>query len=190
MAIVARARDSVAQPPLRINCDRQSSPSVWISEILNRSRGASGDKVQQHLVGATLKARYPNLEIPNFAEHAADLQTKRTGDFPLERVSYHVTATDGKEAILRCQENVETGVASVLLVPRQHLASAAWRAEDEGIADRISILAIEDFITQNIIELSTERGEDFFTTLRVIVSEYNRRLEEVETDMSLKIEIQ
>ena len=39
------------------------------------------------------------------------------------------------------------------------------------------------------IELSTERSEDFFKTLQAIIEEYNRRLEAVETDMSLKIEI-
>jgi hypothetical protein len=188
--LVAKARDWLARQPLKVNCDRQSSPSAWVAEILSKARGRSGGKVEQHLVGAKLKTRHPNVEIPNFPGHAADMQTKRSGDFPLERVSYHVTATDGKEAISRCKENVETGVHPVLLVPRQHLARASWRAENEGIADRISVLAIEDFITQNIIEMSTETGEDFFTTLRAIVSEYNRRLEEVETDLSLKIEVQ
>lgn len=190
MTMVARAKDSVGRQSLTISCDRQSSPLVWISEILSKTRGSSRDTVQHCLVGATLEARHPNLEVPNFPGHAADVQTKRSGDFPLETVSYHVTATDGKEAIPRCKDNVETGVHPVLLVPRQHLARASWRAENEGIANRISILAIEDFITQNIIEMSTETGEDFFTTLRTIVSEYNRRLEEVETDLSLKIEVQ
>lgn len=109
---------------------------------------------------------------------------------PLQPVSYHVTATSGKEAILRCKENIESGVHPVLLVPREHLAIAVLRASDEGIANRISILAIEDFITQNVIELSTERGEDFFKTLQAIVTAYNKRLEEVETDMSLRIELQ
>jgi hypothetical protein len=89
----------------------------------------------------------------------------------------------------RCKDNLESGVHPVLLVPRKHMANARLRADDEGIGERTSILAIEDFITQNIIELSTERHEDFFKTLQAIINEYNKRLEEVETDMSLKIEI-
>jgi len=162
---------------------------IWISSILEKAQGKSGGKVEQHLVGAKLKERHPKVAVPNHPGHAGDLQTKRSGDFPLEFVSYHVTATDGKEAIPRCKDNLESGVHPVLLVPRRHLEKARIRAEVAGVAERTSILAIEDFITQNIIELSTERKEDFFTTLRTIIAEYNRRLEEVETDMSLKIEI-
>ena len=63
------------------------------------------------------------------------------------------------------------------------------RADVAGIRHRVSILAIEDFITQNIIEMSTCEKQDFFFTLRSIIDVYNRRLEEVETDMSLKIEL-
>jgi hypothetical protein len=185
----AEAQRWLAREPIKVSCNRQLSPTAWIESILQKGRGKSGGKVEQHLVGAKLKERHPKLNVPNYPGHAADLQTKRTGDFTLESVSYHVTATDGKEAILRCKDNIESGVHPVLLVPRQYLDKAQWRAKDEGIFERTSILAIEDFITQNIIELSTERGQDFFKTLQAIIAEYNRRLEEVETDMSLKIEI-
>lgn len=187
--LVVEAQKWLQREPIKVNCDRHLSPTKWISAILEKAHGKSGGKVEQHLVGAKLKERYPNLEIPNYPGHAADLQTNRSGDFTLASVSYHVTATDGKEAIPRCKDNLESGVHPVLLVPRKHMANARLRADDEGIGERTSILAIEDFITQNIIELSTERHEDFFKTLQAIINEYNKRLEEVETDMSLKIEI-
>src|SRR5271157_286587 len=188
--MVLQAQDWLARQPIKISCDRQLSPSAWIADILGKARGKSGGRVEQHLVGAKLKKRHPQIEVPNYPGHAADAQTKRSGDFPLGKISYHVTATDGKEAIPRCKENAETGIHPVLLVPKQNVQKALRRAEAEGVSGRISILAIEDFITQNIIELSTERHSDFFTTLQGIIEEYNRRLEEVETDMSLKIEIQ
>lgn len=187
--LVVEAQTWLKRQPIKVSCDRQLSPTSWVSAILEKARGKSGGKVEQHLVGAKLKERYPKLEIPNYPGHAGDLQTNRSGDFPLAHVSYHVTATDGKEAIARCKDNLESGIHPVLLVPRQQIANARLRADYEGIGERTSILAIEDFITQNVIELSTERGEDFFKTLQGIISEYNRRLEEVETDMSLKIEI-
>lgn len=188
--LVAEAHKWLAKQPIKINCDRQLSPTSWITSILEKAQGRSGGKVEQHLVGAKLKTRHTNIHVPNHPGHAGDFQTKRSGDFPLEFVSYHVTATDGKEAMPRCKENVESGIHPVLLVPRRHLDKARTRAEVEGIGERASILAIEDFITQNVIELATERNEDFFTTLQTIIAEYNRRLEEVETDMSLRIEIQ
>jgi uncharacterized protein DUF4928 len=187
--LLDQARKWLTQQPIKVNCDRQQSPTMWVSSILDKAQGRSGGKVEQHLIGAKLKERHPKVNVPNYPGHAADLQTKRTGDFPIDKVSYHVTATDGKEAIPRCKDNIESGIHPVLLVPRKSLANAHVRAEVEGIAGRVSILGIEDFITQNVIELSTERQEDFFTTLQAIITEYNRRLEEVETDMSLKIEL-
>ena len=41
----------------------------------------------------------------------------------------------------------------------------------------------------NIIELATEENKDFFGVLQDIVQIYNRRLAEVETDLSLRIEV-
>lgn len=185
----AEANLWLSKQPIKISCDREQSPAVWIASIFEKARGRSGGIVEQHLVGAKLQRRHPDIRVPNHPSHAADLQTGRTGDFTLKETSYHVTATDGKEAIQRCKENIESGVHPVLLVPRQLLVRASVHAENAGIQNRLSLLALEDFITQNIIELSTAGQADFFATLKTIVDEYNRRLEEVETDLSLKIEI-
>jgi len=174
---------------LRLRCDRQQSPAAWIDSILKRAVLRPGGVAEVHLIGATLQQRHPGIVIPNNPGHAADAQTRRSGDFPLQTVSYHVTATDGKEAVGRCKENVETGVHPILLVPKRYAEKANVYAEIAGIQDRVSILAIEDFITQNIIEMSTHQQQDFFSTLKAIIDEYNRRLEDVETDMSLKIEL-
>jgi len=175
--------------PLSLACHRQQSPAVWVASILEWAERRPEELIEQQLVGATLQRRHPNIKVPNHPGHAADLQTHRTGDFTLRNVSYHVTATDGKEAVQRCKQNLDAGVHPVLLVPRQFLVKANIHAENAGIQKRLSVLALEDFITQNIIELSTNEQADFFAILKAIVEEYNRRLEEVETDMSLKIEL-
>jgi hypothetical protein len=78
----------------------------------------------------------------------------------------------------------------VLVVPREKEGHARALAEDEGIGSRITILTLEDFIAGNVIEISTEKQTDFFATLKDIVEEYNRRIEEAETDMALKIDLQ
>lgn len=181
--------DRLGGVPLRPQCDRGHSPGAWIDSILTAAELRSCGVVERHLVGATLQRRYPDITIPNNLGDAGDTQTGRSGDFPLKNVSYHVTATDGKEATERCKQNIESGVHPVLLVPRRHLEKAKARADVVGIEQRVSILAIEDFITQNIIEMSTHQQQDFFSTLKAIIDEYNRRLEEAETDMSLKIEL-
>lgn len=187
--LASHAHAWLGRQPIKVSCDRQQSPASWIASILDKAKGRSGGVVEQHLVGAKLQQRHPGIVVPNNPGHAADAQTGRSGDFPLKEVSYHVTATDGKEATERCKQNIEAGVHPVLLVPRRYLEKARVRTEIEGIEHRVSILAIEDFITQNIIEMSTNHEQDFFSTLKAIVDEYNRRLEEAETDMSLKIEV-
>jgi hypothetical protein len=181
--------DRLGGVPLKQRCDRCQSPAAWIDSILNAAELRSLGVVERHLVGATLQQRHPGIVVPNNPGHAGDAQTGRSGDFPLKDVSYHVTATDGKEATERCKQNIGAGVHPVLLVPRRYLENARVRADVAGIQDRVSILAIEDFITQNIIEMSTSQQKDFFSTLKAIIDEYNRRLEEVETDMSLRIEL-
>lgn len=187
--LVAKAQEWLSRQPIRVSCDRQQSPATWITAILDKAKGRSGGVVEQHLVGAKLQRRHPEIHVPNHPGHAADAQTGRSGDFPLQNVSYHVTATDGKEAMERCKQNAETGVQPVLLVPQRQVQKAKFYAEIAGIQGRVSILAIEDFITQNIIEISTQQQQDFFSTLKAIVDEYNYRLERAETDMSLKIEL-
>jgi len=175
---------------LKINCDRQDSPSFWVHSILRESEGKSGGKVEQHLVGAKLQKRHPRRAIPNHPGHAGDTQTGRHGDFDVDLMSYHVTANPGRDVIRKCKENVESNRHAVLVVPREREVHARALAEVEGIGSRITILALEDFIAGNVIEISTENQTDFFATLKDIIEEYNRRIEEAETDMALKIDLQ
>jgi hypothetical protein len=53
----------------------------------------------------------------------------------------------------------------------------------------LAIISIESFVAINIIELAIEEKKDFFRVLQEIVNVYNKRLEEVETDLSLQIEV-
>ena len=175
---------------LKVSCDRHDAPSFWIHSILKESEGKSGGKVEQHLVGAKLQKRHPGRKIPNHPGHAGDAQTGRYGDFDVGSNSYHVTANPGKDVIRKCKENVEANRHPVLVVPKEKEAHARSIAEFEGIGNRITILALEDFIGENVIEISIENQRDFFATLREIIEEYNRRVEEAETDMALKIDLQ
>lgn len=174
---------------LKIDCDRQNSPAFWIGSILESARGRSGGKVEQHLVGAKLEYRHPNVEVPNFPGHAADAQTKRPGDFAIGTTCYHVTATPGRDVVQKCNANLKQGFHPVLLVPRNQVEKARHIAEDQGMEQRMTILGIEDFIALNIIEMSVGEQQAFVDTLKKIVEKYNRRLEEVETDLSLKIDL-
>lgn len=188
--LVALAHRWLNRQHLKVNCDRQLSPAAWIQGILGEAKSKSGGKVEQHLVGAKLAVRFPDEQVPNHPSHAGDVQTGRAGDFVLGSTCYHVTAAPGGHVVEKCKANLGAGLHPVLLAPRgEPVTKARHLAEDKGIADRITVLAIEDFIALNIIEMSMGEQREFVGVLRKIIEKYNKRLEEVETDLSLKIEI-
>lgn len=183
------AREWLGRQNLKIACDRAASPSFWVRQILEAGKGKSKGKVEQHLVGAKLAERFPKMRIPNHPGHAGDEQTKRFGDFDVIKQAIHVTVVPGRSVAVKCKSNINSGKLPILLVPRDQMGRAQFLLEQEEVLDRTMLLAIEDYISQNIIEMAAERGEDYFTVLESIVIEYNRRVEEVETDMALKIDL-
>jgi hypothetical protein len=141
-------------------------------------------------VGAKLAERHPDHEIPNNPGHAGDLQTGRAGDFVLGSTAYHVTAAPALAVIDRCRANLAAGLHPFLLVPRDQVDRARHLAEAQEVSERVTIAAIEEFVGQNIIELSLGDQRAFVDILKAIIERYNSRLEAVETDLSLKIEIE
>ena len=69
-------------------------------------------------------------------------------------------------------------------------AKAVHLAEEIGIEKKLSVRAIEDFIGENIVEMANDARSDYLTIMRAVILSYNKRLEAVETDMSLRIEIE
>lgn len=188
--LTALAHEWLGRQHLKISCDRQHSPVAWIGSILGQAKERSGGRVEQHLVGAKLERRFPNERIPNNPGNAGDLQTGRAGDFSLGTTVYHVTVAPARAVIEKCAENLGAGLHPVLLVPRDAVNKAVHVAEDLGLDKRVTIVAIEDFVALNIVEMSVGRDAEFANTLKSIITVYNRRLGEVETDLSLKIEIE
>lgn len=188
-ALAEKARAWLRRRSLKLALDRKHSPSAWIRVILEGAKGRSGGVVEQHLVGAKLEKRFADIPIPNYPAHAADAQTERPGDFAVQNIVYHVTGTPGRSVIQKCAANLKQGQHPILLVPQDQEYKASALADDEGIGKQISIISIENFLALNIIELSTGEEVDFFHILQDIIAIYNRRLQEVETDLSLQIDV-
>ena len=129
------------------------------------------------------------MDIPNHPAHAGDRQTERAGDFAISQLVYHVTSAPSRDVLQKCVRNIRVGLYPILLIPREQENKARILAQDEGIDKELTIISIEDFVALNIIELATEESKDFFSVLKEIVEIYNRRLAEVETDLSLRIEV-
>lgn len=187
--LVAHANRWLARQHIKIYCDIGHSPSAWIQSILAQSRDRSGGKVEQHLVGAKLEERHPGISIANHPANAGDRQTGREGDFVVGSTAYHVTAAPGRDVIKRCEVNLAAGVHPVLLVPKTLVPQTILRAENEELGARITVIAIEDFLALNIIEMTAGDQLSFRAKLASIIERYNRRLREAETDQSLSIDL-
>lgn len=172
-------------PPIH----RHASPVHWIAEILLAAEGRSRGIVEQHLVGAKLERRFPALLIPNNPAHAADRQTARNGDFELGALVFHVTANPTRAVIEKCGANVRDGLRPLLIVPNSQKTRAQILAEEAALHHALTILALEDFLALNIIELAGEHNRDFYGVFADIIAIYNRRLTAVETELSLTIEL-
>lgn len=176
-------------PRSELDLNKTHSPQVWVETILDCASGHSSEIVEQQLVGAKLARRFKGMEIANHPAHAADRQTERVGDFAISKLVYHVTAAPSRDVLQKCASNFRSDLHPVLLVPREQDNKARILAQDEGIEKELTIIAIEDFVALNIIELATEESRDFYGVLKEIVEIYNKRLSEVETDLSLLIEV-
>lgn len=188
--INAKVVEWLARQRLRVTAERGLSPVAWVRALLDSAHGRSGGRVEQHLVGAKLEFRLPELEVTRHAATAGDAQTDRPGDFAVGESALHVTAAPSESVIRRCIENARQGLIPVLLVPSEKIDGARMLADNAGEGDRIAILGIEEFIAQNIIEIAVERGMSFFEVLDGIVARYNERIEQSETDQSLRIDLE
>jgi hypothetical protein len=175
--------DSTNIPALRY------APTTWANLILKATEEKMHDVVEHHFIGAVLEMRFRNISIPNHPAHAADRQTARAGDFTIAKTVYHVTATPSRNVIQKCAETIKAGLLPILLIPSEQEYRAKALAQDEGVDKDIAIISIESFVATNIIELATEKDGNLFDILQDIVQIYNRRLAEVETDLSLRIEV-
>lgn len=102
---------------------------------------------------------------------------------------HHVTASPSNNVIQRCAENIRLGKHPFLLVPRTYEERARAFAEVADIDQQLTIVSIEAFSALNVVEVATEENTDFFAALQEIIDIYNRRLTEVEPDLSLQIEV-
>jgi len=165
-------------------------PRNLIGEILARAqqRNQSGP-VAQHLVGAKLALRFPHIRIDNFAYSAADDQAGRPGDFHVGNTAFHVTVAPNMAHISRCDQNLKEGLSAYLLVSESKLTAARALVETEHLEGCVVAESVESFVGQNLSELAEFAPEKFSQKLSELLAEYNRRVEEVETDTSLLIEI-
>ena len=129
-----------------------------------------------------------NIKLKMRAYSTADEQLGRVGDFLLGNTAFHVTVAPATGVYAKCSRNLDEGLQVYLLVSRRRLAAALEHAEMTA-ADRITVLPLEAFLAQNIDELTGFASSVTSQQLRTLLEAYNSRVDKVETDKSMLIEI-
>jgi len=175
----------------RVKFDFIPEQTAWqtVHNILAAAKLVSKEgQVAQYLVGAKLALRFPNVTVRNDLYSTSDSQSGLPGDFVLGSTVFHVTVSPMPAHYDKCRANVQAGYDVFLLVPDRLVVGA--RQNTEGLLPgRISVQSLESFISQNLEELSHFARSERTAGFRALLQTYNSRVDTIETDKSLLIEI-
>lgn len=186
-----------AAKPFKIKLDATRGLRHVVRDILTqaveRQKDALGmsyvGAVLQHLVGAKLDCALGKGKFKHNSFSAADAPGRRLGDFTIGDVVIHVTAAPTEAVIERCRENLNDGYKPVLVTTRNRIAVAEGLADDKGLAERVDIFEIEQFVALNLYEIAQFAEAARRVAVDKLMSRYNEIVEDVETDPSLRIDI-
>lgn len=181
--------------PLRIRPDISKSLRQIISELMEAARdrqNSSGGTmivgaVLEHLVGAKLSLALPNNSISHKPFSAADEPMRAKGDFLIGDTAIHVTTAPMEALAAKCRHNLDEGLHPLVVTTESGTGGIHALAENEGIAKRMDVLEIGQFLTINVYEWIGFENKERALSLQRLVAEYNRIIDECETDPSLKI---
>jgi hypothetical protein len=187
--LVERVRDFHNRQRLKFVYDKNRSTRQSVIDILAvaRSTGKEGP-VAQYLVGAKLKLRFPDKDIENKSYSTADAPQDRPGDFLVGSSAFHVTIAPTSSVFTKCQRNIQDGLRAYLLVPDKLLQGARQNAE-LTVVGPLDVEPIESFIAQNVLEVSEFSDELLPKQFLRLLQIYNERVDAVEIDKSMLIEI-
>lgn len=141
--------------------------------------------VLQHLVGAKLELVL-GREIKAHGAFVADSVTDRPGDYQIEDVVIHVTASPGEALLRKCGDNLNNGLRPLIITTYKNMAVAETLAENAGLSGRVEFFDVEQFVVSNIYELSKFNAAGRQITVRELITRYNR-LAECENNPGLLI---
>jgi hypothetical protein len=84
-----------------------------------RKAGKEGP-VAQHLIGAKLQLRFPDMPVSNESYSTADDQLGRPGDFHLGDTAFHVTVAPMPAVYEKCRSNLHEGCELIFLCQIGH----------------------------------------------------------------------
>ena len=194
---IGKVKAYFASEPFKIKIDSSRSLRSIISELMDaayaRQRECPGTMfagaVMQHLVGAKLSLAFPNMHIGHNGFSVADAAGARKGDFLVGDTSIHVTTAPSEALIRKCCDNLSENLRPVIITTQSGAGGAIALAKNADLDDRIDVLEIEQFVATNIYEWSMFENMQRPIKIHNLIDIYNRIIDQVETDPSLKIAV-
>lgn len=187
--LVDRVRDYHNRQKLKLTFNPNLPTRQIIHDILTLAANEKkAGPVAQHLVGAKLQLRFPDIKVSNESANTADQPTGRSGDFTIGDTVFHVTVHPMASVFDKCRENIKDGLKAFLLVPDSSLiGSRQWATEAD--IELFAVESLESFISQNIEEISAFDSKYRKSSIINLIKLYNKRVDQAETDKSLMIEL-
>jgi len=192
---IERVKEYFASQPFKLKLDPSKSLRYAVRELLNAAYARQKEipgmmiagAVMQHLVGAKLEVMSMPVAIEHHGFAVADSPGGRKGDFLVQDAAIHVTTAPTEALIRKCQENLEQGYRPVIITTESGVGGARALAQNVGLADRIDILEVEQFIAANVYEKSGFAESKRAATVQEILQRYNQIIDSSESDPSLKV---
>lgn len=193
-----QVREYFRNQPFVLTADNSKTIAANLNELFEqakkRQRQNPGTQylgtVLQHLVGAKLRLILPEGSFEIHGASVADGPTDRNGDFVLNNTVIHCTTMPGALLIEKCKANLRSDCHPVIITIFERVHTAISLAEDAGLAGRIEVWDIQQFLSSNVYEHSLFDETKRNTTLSQIIALYNEVILETETDPSLRIEFE
>jgi len=149
------------------------------------------DTILHYLIGAQLKLILVTepIQVKLYRGSGVNGSSTQAGNFLIKQCAIHVTIYPTWALLEKCKENLADGLRPIIITGNDQVEAVEILANAKGIADRVEILAAEQFLAANLYELSEFGETERATTLEQLISVYNRLIDRHETDPSLRITI-
>lgn len=178
---------------VRLHADPGKSVASAVRDLLDQAESRQKDgqgtmfvgALMQHLVGAKLTLALPENPPKCSGFSVADEASTRAGDFVIEDVVIHVTATPTETLLKKCRDNINSNLRPIVVTSSAGVVSGHSLAKLVGIGSRVDFFEIEQFIALNVYELSRFSRAKREPTVIDLVATYNRIVRQCETDYGM-----
>lgn len=193
-----QVREYFRNQPFVLTADTSKTIGANLDELFEQARKRQKQNpgtqylgtVLQHLIAAKLCLIMPENSFEIHGASVADDPTDRNGDFVIGSTVIHCTTMPGALLIEKCRANLRVGCHPVIITIFERVHTALNLAEDAGLAGRVEVWDIQQFLSANVYEHSFFDESKRNSMLSGIINQYNNIVLKTETDPSLRIEFE